>query len=138
MNFAFKYYNWRQAPASRRYTINCCNLFSIARLDCNRSIASFGTSNNLCSGYNAYLEASFVEVVYILLLNAIFSNCILYQLKPVSNNLWVFAFSSLVVVFAVIARLQGLVSLYEVINLALANLAIRTGIGVGIGSFFKQ
>src|SRR5450432_965729 len=125
MNLAFKYNHWWQAPSSRRYTINCCNPFSIPRLDCNRSITSFSTRYNLCSRYNPYLKACFVEVVYILLFNAIFCNCILYQPKPVSNNLWIFAFGSLIVVFAIISSLQGLVSLYEVCNLASAKLVIQ-------------
>jgi hypothetical protein len=56
-------------------------------------------------------------------------NYILYQPKLVSNNLWIFAFSSLVIVFAIIPSLQGLVSSYEVVNPVLANLAIRIGIG---------
>src|SRR5450432_2957693 len=129
MNLAFKYNNWRQAPSSQRYTINYCNLFSIARLDCNRSITSFSTSYNLWSRYNPYLKACFVEVVYILLFNAIFCNCILHQPEPVSNNLRIFAFSSLIVVFAIVPSLQGLVSSYEVYNPAFTNLAIRIGIG---------
>src|SRR5450432_3978519 len=105
MNLAFKYNNWRQAPSSRRYTINRYNLFSIARLDCNRSVASLSTSYNLCSRYNPHLKAYFIKVVYILLFNTVLGNYILHQPKPVSNNLWIFAFGSLVVVLAIIPSL---------------------------------
>src|SRR5450432_4943309 len=105
MNLAFKYNNWRQGPTSCRYAIYCCNPFSITRLDCNRSITSFYTSNHLCSRYNPHLKAYFIKVVYILLFNTILGNNILYQPKPVSNNLWIFAFGSLVVVLTIISSL---------------------------------
>src|SRR5450432_388488 len=105
MLFAFEYNHWWQALSGYRNTVNCCNPFTISRLYSNRSITSFSTSYNLYSRNNTYLEPSFIEVIYILLLNTILCYYILYQSKPVSNNLRILAFSSLVVVFAIISAL---------------------------------
>ena len=51
---------------------------------------------------NAHHEASLVEVIDIVIQDPVFGLHIPYEVKPLPNSLLIFAFSSLVVVFAAI------------------------------------
>ena len=51
---------------------------------------------------NAHHKASLVEVIGVVIQDPVFSLDIPYEVKPLPNSLPIFAFSSLVVVFAVI------------------------------------
>jgi hypothetical protein len=57
-------------------------------------------SNNLCCRGYTYLKASFIKVVDILFKNTIFHYSILNKIKPLVDDFWIFAFCTLVIIFA--------------------------------------
>jgi hypothetical protein len=63
------------------------NLLSIARLNELRSNTSLRTSNNFYRPNYAYLEAYLVEVMYVVIINAVLSFGLLHKLEPRANYL---------------------------------------------------
>ena len=84
---------------------NRCSLFSIARLNSFASATSICACNNHSRSNYAYYKAGFVEVLEIVVLNAVFCSYILYQPELRSNKLRIFAQGSLTVVDAIKTRL---------------------------------
>jgi hypothetical protein len=64
-----------------------CNLLAIAWLNKLRSSASLCTCNNLYRANYAYLEASLVKVVHVVVIDAVLGFSLLYQLKLRANYL---------------------------------------------------
>ena len=77
---------------------NRCSLFSIARLNSFVSATSICACNNHSRSNHAYHKAGFVEVLEIVVLNAVFCSYILYQPELRSNKLRIFTQGSLKVV----------------------------------------
>ena len=121
MNLPFKYYHRWQIPSVRRNGLNNGYLFMVPRLHANKLTSPLRTYNNLRSYNHSYLKSSLIKVIYVLLLNPIFSNCILYKLKPVSNYNRIFALSSLIIVFAAEFTLEFCTIFDEVCSLVLTN-----------------
>jgi hypothetical protein len=67
--------------------LDYCNLLAIAWLNKLRLSASLCTCNDLYRANYAYLEASLIKVVYIIVIDAVLSFSLLYQLKPRANYL---------------------------------------------------
>src|SRR4030081_2351498 len=67
---------------------------------------SFCACHNCCGGNLAHQKHGLVEVVDVGLHDTVLCNCILHKHIPATNNSWIFAFGSLVVVFPIKACLQ--------------------------------
>jgi hypothetical protein len=70
---------------------------------------------------NAHLKASFIKIIDILLSNTIFCYSILNQAKPLINDFRIFAFCTLVIVFAGIFGYKIIMPLDKVANLVLSS-----------------
>ena len=68
-------------------TLDNYNLFTIAWLNKLWSSTSFRTYNYFYRANNAYLEASLIEVIYILYIDTILCSYLFYELKLYANNL---------------------------------------------------
>ena len=69
----------------------------------------------------AYYKPSLVEIVDIVIYNTVLGLGILYKCKLIANNLWIFAFSPLVVVSIRITRTELWLTFDEVVSLELAD-----------------
>ena len=77
----------RGIRSSSADALDNCYLLAITWLNKLRSITSLCACNNLYRANNAHLEASFIKVVDIILVDAILVHSVLYKLKPRLNNL---------------------------------------------------
>ena len=68
-------------------TLNNNNLLSIAWLNELQLSTSFKANNYFYKPNNAYLKASFIKVIYIIILNTIFIFSLFNKLKLHTNNL---------------------------------------------------
>jgi hypothetical protein len=64
--------------------------------NCIRSLTIFYYSNNLRYYTESYYKASFIKVLDIIFIYAVFLNSFIYSLKPLSNNLRILLFYPLV------------------------------------------
>jgi hypothetical protein len=80
-----------------------------------------GCCNNLCCMCNTHLKVSFIKIVDILLSNTICCYRILNQAKPLINDFRIFAFYTLVVVFAGIFGYKIIMPLDKVANPVLSS-----------------
>jgi hypothetical protein len=94
---------WNRKPLSIDGLDNC-NPFSIAWLYCPRLSGPVGSCNDSRSRNDAHLEASFVEIVDIVIKNPVENLCILKAYKLGTNKYRVLALSTLVVVLAIVLR----------------------------------
>ena len=77
-----------------------CNyscLFAIPLLSRPRSTSPFSTCYNHFRSDLAYTKPSLVKVLYILLLDSILVNCVLYKPKLHVIHIWIFAEDSLII-----------------------------------------
>ena len=88
--------------ASRTDCLNYGNPFMVTWLRCLWFPSPVCPCNYLCCSNYTHLEASLIEIVGIVIKDAVFSSCILYALKLGLDQLRIFTFRSLVVVLAVI------------------------------------
>jgi hypothetical protein len=66
-----------------------CNLLVIAWLNKLRSSVSLCTCDDLYRANHAYLEASLVKVMHVVVVDAVLSFSLLYQLELRANYLWI-------------------------------------------------
>jgi hypothetical protein len=62
---------------------------------------SLKASNYFYRPNNAYLEASLIKVVYIIVLNTVFIFTLFNKLKLYTNNLWIFLLYPLIIFYLV-------------------------------------
>jgi len=70
---------------------------------------------------DAYYEPSLVEVVDVFIHYTILGLDVLYEGKPLANDLWIFALSPLVVVSTRVPCMEGWLAFDEVVSLELAD-----------------
>jgi hypothetical protein len=99
--FALDDDEWWDRLASCINALDYYCLLPIARLLRLCLATLFGTRNNHCRRDNAYQKPRLVKVVDIRFLDTILSDCVLYKSEPATNDLWIFAFGPLVVVFSI-------------------------------------
>ena len=102
-------------------SLNNSNIFLITQLYYSRLASIFSSSNNFYSYNNTYLEASFIKILDIFIKNPILYNYILNKLKLGLNKYRIFVFSTLVVILAIISRLQVIIALNIILYLILAD-----------------
>ena len=84
-------------------------------------IAAIRGSNYHGGGEDAHHEAGLVEVVHVFLEDAVVGFDVVYKRKPLANNLWIFAFGPLVVVFTCKTRPEFWLAFDEVVSPADAD-----------------
>ena len=108
-------------PAKGIDFLNHCCPFAVARL----GQFCLATAVRCCDHYayadDAYYIPSLVEVVDIVIYNAVFGLEIPHKGKSFANDLWIFALGPLVVVFTHIMRPELWLAFDEVVCLELAN-----------------
>ena len=109
-----------------------CYPLSIAWLDNFRLRSSFGTSDDLQGRSNTHLKASFIEVLYVIVVDAVLGFSILKQLEPRVDNLRIFWEFPLVV----FGQLKAIMSSLELVTGFLAHhLPIASPPGTGKSLF---
>lgn len=73
---------------------------------------NIGSGDDFCSSNEPHSEASLVKVVYIIVDNAIFDDCILYLNEPITDDLWLFHLSLLAVILVGELSLELIMVLY--------------------------
>jgi hypothetical protein len=76
-------------PASSVDCLDHRHLLPITWLDSLRSASPLCSCHDELSRDLAYHKASFVEVVYIIIIDAVRSLCLLYKLKPATDQHWI-------------------------------------------------
>jgi len=76
-----------------------CSLLSITRLGLFSPAIAIRGSNYYSGDNNTYYKAGLVEIIYIVVKNTVLSLSIIYKRKLLANNLRIFVFSLLIVVF---------------------------------------
>jgi len=79
------------------------------------------SSNYYSRDNNAYYKTSFVEIVRIFVKNTVFGLYIIYKYKLFANNLWIFIFNLLVVIFIYKMRPKFRLVFNEIISLKFVN-----------------
>lgn len=104
----------RKSLSSSIYSYNWSHPLSITRLySLSINIPSYiRAADHLGCGDNAHLEASLIHIVDILWEDPIFLNDIVKTLKPVLNKLWVFTFSTLVIIIPALFGFELRMALY--------------------------
>ena len=67
---------------------------------------SLKASNHFYRPNNAYLEASLVKVIYVVILDTVLVFSLLNKLKPRANNLWIFLLYPLTILCSVESHLK--------------------------------
>ncbi|KAM9874811.1 hypothetical protein VDGL01_11132 [Verticillium dahliae] len=106
VKFARKHDERRDTETGRTDALDYRNPFPVSWLLLLYARASFGARYDGSTAYNAHLEASLVEVIDIVLRNAVFRDCVAHIAKPRVYRDWVFALGSSIVVFAKTTRLE--------------------------------
>jgi hypothetical protein len=94
-------------------TLDNCNPLAIAWLNKLWSSASLRTCNNLHEANNAHLKACLIEVVYVVIVDAVLGFGVLYQLELHTNYLWILLKYSLAVLCSIERHLELIRTPYE-------------------------
>ena len=100
---------------------NYYNLFLITQLDYPRPASPISSSNNLYSCNNTHLVAGLIKILDVLIKNPILYLCILNAFKLALNKHRILTFSTLIVVLAILFRLQVVIALNKSSYLSQAN-----------------
>ncbi|KAJ0126510.1 Acyl-coenzyme A oxidase 1 [Fusarium oxysporum f. sp. albedinis] len=95
----------RQPPSLGTDALDHCNPFPVSGLSQFRVRAPFRACDDHTRRDHSHHKASLVKVVDIGHLDAIFGDCVLHKDKPATNDLWIFAFGSPVVISPKTTRL---------------------------------
>ena len=87
------------------------NLFPVSGLCYNRSLFSFRSSDHSRSRDDTHLKARLIKVIRIFVRDFIFRSNVSYELEPISNNVGIFASSSLMIVFTTVFRFEVRIAL---------------------------
>jgi len=111
---------WDRVPCGVD-TLDNSNPLLIAWLDKLWLSTSLSASNYFYRPNNAYLEASLVKVVYIIVGNAVLNFGLLYKLKPRANNFWIFLQYPLIILCSIKCYLKFIRTRYKSIHPLLAH-----------------